>query len=232
MQQEKIVAIFDQHAANYDEKWSELAPINASLHLLTASILADLPAEANILSVGAGTGNEILFLAQKFPKWRFTAVEPSSAMLEVFRQRADEHGITARCHFHAGFIESLPPGEKFDAATAFLVSQFIQDRDERAKFFQEIANRLRPSGILVSSDLAADMNAASEQDLVDVWFRVLKGADISAEEMERMREGYRRDVSVLPPQDVEEIIMRGGFHSPIRFFQAGLIHAWYARVAR
>jgi hypothetical protein len=28
---------------------------------------------------------------------------------------------------------------------------------------------------------------------------------------------------------VREIIARGGFESPVLFFQAGMIHGWYAR---
>ena len=38
-----------------------------------------------------------------------------------------------------------------------------------------------------------------------------------------------RDVAVLPPQDVRDIITRGGFDAPVLFFQAGMIHAWFAK---
>ena len=48
-------------------------------------------------------------------------------------------------------------------------------------------------------------------------------------ETERMREAYRRDVAVLPPSEVRDIITRGGFGSPVLFFQAGMIHGWYAK---
>ncbi len=231
MQKEKITALFDQQASSYDQKWSELAPINACLHLLAATVLSELPSKANILCVGAGTGTEILYLAKRFPDWRFTAVEPSSAMLDICRRRAMEHGISARCVFHLGYLESLPSfplGRSFDAATVFLVSQFIQDRTLRSRFFKDIADRLCPEGLLISSDLAGDL-AAADQSLLRVWFHLMKGIGISLEEMERMREAYVRDVAVLPPQDVRDIILLGGFASPVHFFQAGLIHAWYAK---
>ncbi len=229
MQKSEITAIFDQQAATYDQKWSELAPINSALHLLTSAVLAKLPATANILCVGAGTGTEIPYLARKFPSWSFTAVEPSVPMLEVFRRRAEETGISSRCTFHAGYLDSLPAGRAFDAATAFLVSQFILDRNERSQFFQGIAGRLIPGGILVSSDLAGDLNAADGRDLLGVWFTLMKGNGVSLEELEKMREAYVRDVAVLPPQSVREIIIGGGFELPVLFFQTGLIHAWYAK---
>lgn len=229
MHQEEITAVFDQQASSYDEKWSRLAPINGTLHLLTDAVLASLPPTAHILCVGAGTGAEILHLAQKFPEWHFTAVEPSAAMLAVFRSRAEEQGISSRCTFHPGYLDSLPSDDAFDAATAFLVSQFILDRHVRAKFFRDIADRLRPEGILLISDLSGDLSTAEDQSLLEVWIHLLKGGGISPEEAGRMREAYKRDVAVLPPAEVRSIITSGGFDSPIPFFQAGLIHAWYAK---
>jgi len=230
MQQEEITALFDKQASSYDQQWSKMAPINDALHLLTSAVLSELPPKANILCVGAGTGTEILALAQKFPEWHFTAVEPSIAMLDVFRRRAEEHGISSRCVFHPGYLDSLPSNESFHAATAFLVSQFILDRHARSTFFHSIAERLCPAGVLVSSDLAGDLAAPECQDLLGLWFRVMTGSGaLSAEGIERMRAAYSRDVAVLPPQDVRDIIMRGGFDAPVLFFQAGMIHAWYAK---
>lgn len=150
-------------------------------------------------------------------------------MLAVLRRRAEEQGISSRCVFHLGYLDSLATGESFDAATAFLVSQFILERQLRAKFFQAIADRLRPDGILVSSDLAGDLAAPDCSTLLEVWFQLMKGGGISSQEIERMREAYTRDVAVLPSSEVRNLIASGGFDSPVPFFQAGLIHAWYAR---
>jgi tRNA (cmo5U34)-methyltransferase len=231
MQKEVITALFDKQASSYDQQWSKMAPITDALHLLTRTVLSELPQKANILCVGAGTGTEILSLAQTFPEWHFTAVEPSTAMLDVFRRRAAEHGISSRCVFHPGYLDSLPSNGAFDAATAFLVSQFILERHVRSTFFQSIAERLCPAGVLVSSDLAGDLAATECRDLLGLWFRVMTGSGTppSPEGIERMREAYRRDVAVLPRQDVRDIITLGGFDSPVLFFQAGMIHAWYAK---
>lgn len=231
MRKEEITALFDKQASSYDQQWSKMAPINDALHLLTRTVLSELPPTANILCVGAGTGAEILSLALAFPEWHFTAVEPSTAMLDVFRRRAEVHGIASRCVFHPGYLDSLPSNESFDAATAFLVSQFILERQARTTFFQSIAERLRPAGMLVSSDLAGDLTAPESRDLLGLWFRVMAGSGMpsSPEAIERMREAYSRDVAVLPPQDVRDIVALGGFDAPVLFFQAGMIHAWYAK---
>ena len=226
MPQQDPSTIFDQkQAAEYDQRFAKAAAMRDALQLLTAAVLGDLPADARVLSVGAGTGLEIAYLAQRFPGWRFMAVEPSGPMLAVCRSKMEECGISARCEFHGGYLDSLPPSEPFDAATSLLVSQFVLDPVARTEFFRAIAGRLRPGGVLVAADLAGDTATATYQSLFEVWLRVL---DVPAEKAEGLRTAYGRDVAVLPADRVGEIIRAGGFEPPVRFLQTGLIHAWYA----
>ena len=228
MQLKEIEAIFDQQAATYDQQWAKLAQVRDALNLLTAAVLADLPNNARILCVGAGTGAEMLYLGQQFPQWQFTAVEPSAPMLEVCRRRTKEAGIESRCEFHCGYLDSLPTSASFDAATSILVSQFILDKAMRSNFFQTIATRLKPGGQLVSADLASDTSSDAYQGLLEVWLRMMTAAEVTEEMRERMRATYGRDVAVLPPKEIASIITIGGFKDPVLFHQAGLIHGWYA----
>jgi tRNA (cmo5U34)-methyltransferase len=174
----------------------------------------------------------LLHLAATFPGWRFTAVDPSVPMLDVLRHKADEQGILGRCVLHAGYLDSLPTGDDFDAATSFLVSHFITDRDERAGFFREIADRLGPDGVLINADLAGDLDTGVCQDLLRVWCRVMSGSGFDEAGVQRLRDAYARDVGVLHPRDVADLLVLGGFDSPVAFYQAGMIHAWYARRSR
>lgn len=229
MQNEELKAIFDRMAPNYDEKWAKTAPIRDGLHFLLEPVFAELPKDARILSVGAGTGAELAHLAAKFPQWSFTVVEPSGAMLEVCHQRAEADGFSARCHFHEGYLNSLPIMDAHDGATCFLVSQFILDRAARAGFFREIADRLRPGGILASSDLASQVGSEQHKALMNVWLRLMASAEISPEGLEQMRAAYEKDVAILPPATIASIIESGGFENPAQFYQAGLIHAWFSK---
>ncbi len=140
MRSDEIKAIFDQQASSYDERWAKTASIREALHFLLEAVFAELPANARLLCVGAGTGEEIAYLAQRFPQWTFTAVEPSAAMLDVCRDKAIKEGFAARCEFHEGYLESPPEQTPFDAATCFLVSQFILEPEARTAFFRAIAD--------------------------------------------------------------------------------------------
>lgn len=231
MRNEELKTLFDQQASSYDKQWEKTAPIREGLHFLLESVFADLPADARILCVGAGTGAEVAHLARKFPGWRFTVVEPSGAMLGVCGRRAEAEGFASRCHLHEGYLDSLPPADAHDAATCFLVSQFILDRDARSGFFRAVAERLRPGGILASSDLASDVESREYDALLHAWMHMMAAADVSPEGQERMRAAYARDVAVLPPGAIAAIIEAGGFDTPVQFFQAGLIHAWFSRRA-
>lgn len=215
-------------AASYDQSFAKLAPMKDALHLLTRLVFAELPVDARILCVGAGTGAELIYLAEAFPQWQFTAVEPSAPMLDICRQRAEELGIAARCTFHEGYIDSLPPAQAFDAATAILVSQFILQAEQRRDFFRHIAKQLRPNGLLVSADLSVDKSSANYPALFDRWVQAWRHTGMAADALENQRAAFDRYVAVLAPADIETMIGSSGFDMPVRFFQTFMIHGWYA----
>jgi tRNA (cmo5U34)-methyltransferase len=103
------------------------------------------------------------------------------------------------------------------------------NKEARSSFFQQIADQLNPGGILASSDLSADVNSKEYEALLRVWQNIMTLADASAEALERMKAAYAKDVAVLPPTTITSIIKAGGFETPVQFFQAGLIHAWFSR---
>ena len=224
--------LFDQKmASGYDERNAVWAPEAEALHSLMRVVLAPLPAQARILCVGVGTGADILALAPTFPDWRFTAVEPAPAMLDVCRARLKANGLSARCDFHAGFLDTLAPCEPFDGATCLLVSQFILQPQERSQFFGQIARRLRPQGILVHADLAFDLASPAFEKLFPVWVRKMTGGQASPEIARNMRAAYSSHVAVLPPGEVESIVAAGGFETPVPFFRNLLIQAWFSQCA-
>jgi tRNA (cmo5U34)-methyltransferase len=214
------------HAPFYDDRAAKFTSVREPLNFLVRLFLADLPSESRILCVGAGTGAELLDLATAFPGWRFTAVEPSPAMLEICYRKIDEAGIASRCHFHEGYLNSLPRTEPFNAATSILVSQFLTDPNQRRDFFHQIAKRLRPGGHLINADLASSLNSSAFDNLFEIWLRA-HGHTPQAERPSQI--GWGKDVAVSRPEEIESIIAGAGFERPILFYQALFIYAWHAR---
>lgn len=231
MRSEELKAVFDQQANGYDKNQERMAPVLNALYFLLGPIFSCLPNDARVLCVGAGTGAEISCLAQKHPGWRFTAVEPSGAMLDICRQRAEKEGFAERCDFHEGYLDSLPAQAAYDAATCFLVSQFILEQRARSNFFSAIANRLKSGAILISSDLASGSRPDNYEPLLVAWMQMMASADVSPEAIERTRAAYNRDVAILSARTVESIIESGGFKNAAQIFQAGLLHAWCSKRA-
>jgi tRNA (cmo5U34)-methyltransferase len=219
-----------QHAANYDDRWAPLAALRDSLHLQTALILHDLPADARVLCVGVGTGAELLALAARFPGWSFVALDPSAPMLEVCRRKAVAAGIAGRCEFHAAYLHDLPGVTGFHAVTSFLVSHFITDRARRLAFFRDIASRLLPGGWLVTADLGLSPEE-QHAHLILVWQRMMRFVGATEEQVKAMLDAYERDVAIISPAEMEALLREAGFATPVHFSQSLLIHAWFARQA-
>lgn len=231
MHQEDLKSLFDQQAPTYDKQWARMAPMRDCLHFLVASFFADLPADARILCVGVGTGLEIAHLARTFPGWRFTAIDPSGAMLDACRTRAEVEGFGTRCDYHQGYLETLPAKELHDGATCFLVSQFIVEERDRTQFFRAIADRLKPGGLLASADLASYVGSNDYEWLLRAWIGMMSAAAVPQEAIARARAAYAKDVAILPPERIANIIESAGFEQSVQFFQAGLMHAWISKRA-
>lgn len=227
MRSQEIVALFDSQAENYNAQWANLSPISDGLYFLLDSVFAALPKSAALLCVGAGTGNEIHYLANRFPGWNFTIVEPSEKMLNVCRRSLSE--LDSRCEYHCGFIESLPHKKAYDAATSILVSHFITDRQARTRYFHDIASHLATNAMLVSADLCADQSSPLYETELRIWFNTVARSGNTELSQEKLRQMYASDVAVLPSTEVKSFITEAGFSYPITFFQSGLIHTFCAQ---
>jgi tRNA (cmo5U34)-methyltransferase len=212
------------HAEAYDRNLERILPIKGALHLLMRWQFSGLPDAARILVAGAGTGAEARFLAPIFPRWRFTLVDPSAAMLDVARRHAVAEAFVDRCEFHAGLVAALE-ADPFDAATSVLVSHFLTDTAERQAYFAEIAGRLKPGGLLFNADLCADPLDPSFGAVMDLWLTLSGMPD---DRKTSFRAAFGKGLAAHGPAEVEAMIARSGFSAPAQCLQAALIRGWVA----
>jgi SAM-dependent methyltransferase len=108
-------------------------PPNAVLMALAARLGAQGPLE--VLDIGCGAGRNAIPLAQE--GHRVTGIDRSPAMLEAARQGALRAGVSERCRFLPGDMDSFEAGEgKFDLVVAHGVWN-LADSDE--VFLQAVA---------------------------------------------------------------------------------------------
>lgn len=213
-------------ADNYDGRWEKVAALKGALNLSTQLVLTELPADARLLCVGAGTGAELRHLAAAFPGWRFTVVEPAPAMMARCQAAVRADGIEQRCDFHAGYLDTLPEGPAHDAATCLLVTHFLPAAGQLG-LLRQLAGRLRPGGTLVCAALVGD--AASVDALRPAWDSMLRLAALPDARRERML--TFDEVHILPLEEVSALAVIAGFEEPTLFLQTLLIHGWFARRA-
>lgn len=214
-------------AKAYDARNSGLAAISENMHFLVRLVLADLPPRARILSVGAGTGAEILALAKANAAWTFVAVDPSASMLDVCRERLAEAGVLERCELIHGYVQDAPTGENFDAVLSILVAHFVP-RAAREDFYRQIHARLKPGGRFVSTEIAGDLEAPAFPEMLKNWAQVQTLMGATPESLRALPEMLRNSLTVLTAEETEASWKVAGFATPIPFFQSFMIRGWHA----
>lgn len=218
--------VADEHfgkteAESYDRKRFKLSVMKDAIYYVMNVAQDRLPASSTILCVGAGTGTEVIKMAETHPKWRFEIVEPASAMMSQCKQNLDAAGLSERCEFHEGYVSSLPEHAVFDGATCLLVSHFLMDPQDRTQFFHDIYLRLVPGGQLLSVDIVSDMSDPNFKTLAEMWFSETQKAGLPSDPA-----AFGRDVSVLPANAVGQLLSQAGFDKPTVVLQMLLLHAF------
>lgn len=159
---------------------------------------------AHLLVAGAGGGaREVLTTGALELGWRFTAVDPSEAMMEIAVAAIEAAGLAARTTTLLGTVDDLPAEPAFDAATLIGVLHHIPGEAGKLALLRALAARMRPGAplILAGNRMAYAshplllkawgerwrMNGASPGEVEAKLGKILQGADPPGSEAEIAR---------------------------------------------
>jgi tRNA (cmo5U34)-methyltransferase len=149
-------------------------------------------------------------------------------MLSVCRERLQALGWSERCQLVHGYIHDVPLAEQFDAAICLLVLPHTRE-SERKDILGGVAQRLKPGGRFIASELSEDLSVFTAGDALEDWKALIRRSGAPEDKVEQLPALMRENLSILAPTSVEEKWRANGLGRPIQFFQSFLIRAWWAR---
>jgi len=218
---------FNNTLANEYEKGIRrtLPSYDAMLRLIQTFYRSTLHEHADILVVGAGSGNEILQLADGRPNWSFTGIDPSESMLNIAKERLQS--LPNDLSLYQGtMLDTHLPTIKFDAASCVLVLHFIQGYEAKLSTLKEIAHHLKPGAPFVLVSKYGQPGSIETELQFDLWRSYwLQHTKLSVPDVMEMEKSIRA-LSFMPEEDILTLLQEAGFIKPSRFFTTTLFGGW------
>lgn len=216
--------------ARYDEFVRTFVPGYESMFNMTLALLqTELGPKAKVLVVGSGTGNELVTFGKAMPGWTFTAVEPSPRMMGQCQVKLEKAALTDRVELHEGYLDNLPPGELFDAATLILVLHFVPDNGSQYGLLRGISQRLKRGGTFILVQHHGDTQSVAFHHMLSAWtnYHILRG--MPPERANQLFEEASKTHHFVPEARTLDLLNSAGFGEVERFYTAFITGGWLAR---
>ncbi len=211
--------------SQYAEGPPRFMPGFADMHRMTGVLLSEHAGEnAKILVLGAGGGLELKALAEWYPTWTFTGVDPSEDMLELARLTLGP--LSSRVVLEPGYIFDAPEGA-YDAATCLLTLHFLSP-EERVSTLQAIRQRLRPGAPLVIAHSSFPQNAEARPLWLSRYAAFAEAAGVDADVVEQAQSAVGALEHIQSPADDESLLEQAGFSGIELFYTAFTWRGWVA----
>jgi tRNA (cmo5U34)-methyltransferase len=214
---------------HYDEFVRNFVPGYDSLfNMILALLQTQLGPQAKLLIVGSGTGKELLTFAPRMPRWTFTAVDPSLRMVEQCRTKLEQARLIERVDLRQGYVNDLPHGELYDAATLVLALHFVPDNGSQYALLRGIGRRLKRGGSLVIVHHTGDMQSETFHHLMSAWtnYQILMG--LPPEKANTILEEALATHHFISEARSLELLNSVGFQDVEPFYRAFVTAGWLA----
>lgn len=203
--------------ARYAEGPVRLVPGFDGLQRMTTLLLREtVPANGNVLVLGAGGGLELKRFADAEPGWRFAGVDPSAEMLKL--AQATLGPLNERVQLHEGYIDTAPLGP-FDGATCLLTLHFIPEQ-ERLQTLKALWQRLLPGAPLIVAHHSFPQAPQEKSRWLKRYAAFAVDSGVPAEDAERAITAISAKLPVLSPEQDAALMVEAGFEG-VELFYAG-----------
>lgn len=185
-----------------------------------------LSANAKILVVGAGGGEEIISCGKDNADWRFVGVDLSEEMLKLATSRIKHEGLNNEIQLHKMEVIDLED-RGFDAATCFLTLHFVPDDGSKLATLQAIRTRLKPKSPFIVVDGAGQRETTEFSDNMMTWKRHAQNNGMPIDFLDKMVENAIELPFVTEEREVE-LLAEAGFSEIRKIYQGAWFNGWLA----
>lgn len=200
-------------------------PALRDLHRMVGVLLAErVPADGQVLVLGAGGGLELRAMAGMHSGWRFDGIDPSKQMLDQAHVTAND--FADRIRLHEGYIEDAPQGP-FDGATCLLTLHFLAQQ-ERVRTLKELYRRLRPGAPLVTAHHSFPNDDAGKDKWLARFAAYVATFEIGGVQSSLNISAMKERLPVLSPEQDVAALHEAGFSQVELFYAAFTFKGWVA----
>lgn len=199
---------FADHADEFADKQALITTAEVYLPALAELIEETVPGRRLAMDVGPGDGDTLLMLAQHFEQ--VVAVDSSDAMLDRARRRASAAQL-ANVTFTRSDFTALDTNDPFDAV---LFSMVLHHSASPTRFFEQAAQLLTETGVLVLAELCAHDQAWARDVCGDQWlgfdpgeldsFAAQAGLSAGMSQYLAQRNGFRLQIRTFTHSDTRK----------------------------
>jgi tRNA (cmo5U34)-methyltransferase len=211
--------------ARYAEGPVRQVPGFHALQRMAALLLAEsVPADGNVLVVGAGGGLELKVFADAQPGWHFVGVDPSAEMLKL--AVATLGPLAARVDWVEGYVDAAAAGP-FDGAACLLTLHFLA-ADERLHTLKELRRRLKPGAPLVVAHHSFPQGEREKARWLERYAAFAVSSGIPAPNMRNAIDAIGARLPLLSPQQDVALVQEAGFDTVELFYAGFTFKGWVA----
>lgn len=214
------------NVARYAEGPPRLVPGFHDLQRMAALLLAErVPADGNVLILGAGGGLELKVFADMYAGWRFCGIDPSAEMLSLAERTLGQQA--SRVDFRRGYIDDAPPGP-FDGAACLLTLHFLPEQ-ERRRTVAEVHGRLKPGAPFVIAHHSIPQQSEEEKARwLARYLAFAKSSGIASADADSAIKLMSERLPVLSPEQDEAVLASAGFTDVALFYAGFTFRGWVA----